>query len=110
MTGVDLCYLSNGILVNLGKVPVLRRIFELGSLGWLGAFLCLRLIEKKRYAVFISVLPLIMLWLVLIATTPVFFEVRYMFAFHLALPVLGCMLLMGETMDVNLNGIRVGNE
>lgn len=100
MTGVDLCYLSNGILVNLGKVPVLRRIFELGSLCWLGAFLCLRLIVKKRYAVLVSVLPLIMLWLVLIATTPVFFEVRYMFAFHLALPVLGCMLMMGETMDL----------
>lgn len=110
MTGVDLCYLSNGILVNLGKVPVLRRIFELGSLGWLSAFLCLRLIVKKRYSVLVSVLPLTLLWLVLIATTPVFFEVRYMFAFHLALPVLGCMLLMGEKMDANFNGIRAGNE
>lgn len=96
--GVDLSYISNGILVNLNKVPLVRRLFELGALGWFGLFCCLRQIQKKRYKVLLALLPLTGLWLVLIFTTPIFFEARYMFAYHLALPVLGCMLLMGENL------------
>ena len=97
--GLRLDYFSNGFLVNLGRVPVLRMIFELGSLGWFGLFVLTQMIIQRRYTVLISLLPLILQWLVLIASTPLFFEARYMFVFHLALPVLGYILLMRESMD-----------
>jgi hypothetical protein len=69
LTGIDLCYLSNGVLVNIEKLPFIRRFFELGTLGWFGAFVGLRLILKRQYKKLI------------------------------ALPLLGCILIMGERMD-----------
>jgi hypothetical protein len=100
LTGIDLCYFSNGVLVNIEKVPFIRRIFELGSLGWFGVFVGLRVILKRQYKKLIALLPLTALWIVLIASTPIFFEARYMFVYHLAFPVLGCMLVMGDRMDI----------
>lgn len=94
-TGIDLEYFSNGILVNLGKIPVVRRMFELGSLGWFYVFCCARAIWKRKYRLLLPILPLILLWLVLIASTPIFFEARYMFVYHLALPVLVYTILIG---------------
>jgi hypothetical protein len=106
ITGIDLSYYSNGILLKIEKIPFVRRFFELGSLGWLGVFVSLRMILKRQYKKLIALLPLTALWIVLIVSTPVFFEVRYMFAYHLALPVLGCMLIMGERMDITeVNGL-----
>lgn len=94
--GADLSYWSNGILLNIEKVPFVRRLFELGSLGWFGVFCCARQIQKKRYQVLFALIPLNALWVVLVLTTPIFFQARYMFAYHLALPVLVCLLLMGD--------------
>ncbi len=96
--GVDLSYLSNGVLVNLDHIPVVGRLFELGCMGWLGAFCLLRTIIQKRYKVLLPLLPLLLLWLVLIFSSPILFEARYMFAYYLALPVLICMTLMGGKM------------
>lgn len=97
--GVDLSYLSNGILVKLDHIPVVGRFFELGCMGWFGAFCFLRTIIQKRYRILISLLPLLLLWLVLIFSTPILFQARYMFALNLALPVLICMTLLGEKME-----------
>lgn len=94
--GIDLAYISNGLLVHVDKAPVVRRIFELGTLGWLGVYCCIRQIQKRRNAVLLALLPLNALWIVLIFTTPVFFEPRYMFSHFLALPVMLCLLLMGD--------------
>lgn len=99
LLGLDLNRISNGVLVNMGKVPVLRRLFDLGCLGWFGAFIAMQMIIRKRYPVLLALLPLIALWLTLIASTPVFHEVRYMFVYHLALPVLGYILLRERGTD-----------
>lgn len=99
LTGVDLSYLSNGILVHIGEVPIVRSFFELGCLGWFGTFCCLRILLKRRYRLLVALLPLILLWLVLIFSTPIFFEARYMFAYSLVLPVLICMMLMGDKLE-----------
>lgn len=98
--GFDLAYISNGLLVHVDKVPVVRRIFELGTLGWLGVYCCVRLIQKRRNTVLLALLPLNALWVVLIFTTPVFFELRYMFSHYLALPVMLCLLLMGDKLRI----------
>ncbi len=94
--GIDVAYISNGILVNMGKVLLVRRFFDLGALGWLVAFYCLRQIIKRHYRQLLPVLPLVMIWITLILTTPVFREVRYMFAFHLTLPFILFKLVNGE--------------
>lgn len=96
LTGIDLAYLSNGILVHIEDMPVVRRFFELGCLGWFGLFVTMRVVIQKRYKVLLSLLPLNLLWIVLIFTTPIFFEPRYMFVYNLALPVLFFILLSNE--------------
>lgn len=97
---IDLAYISNGLLVHVDKVPVVRRIFGLGTLGWLGVYCCVRQIQKRRNAVLLALLPLNALWVVLIFTTPVFFELRYMFSHFLALPVMLCLLLRGDKLRI----------
>ena len=96
LTGIDLTYLSNGILVHIEDIPVVRRFFELGCLGWFGLFVTMRAVTQKRYKVLLSLLPLNLLWIVLIFSTPIFFEPRYMFVYNLALPVLFFILLSNE--------------
>ena len=88
ITGIDLAYLSNGILVHIEDIPVARRLFESGCLGWFGMFVALQMLIKKRYRVLLALLPLNLLWIVLIASTPIFSEARYMFVYNLALLVL----------------------
>ena len=88
ITGIDLAYLSNGILVHIEDIPVARRLFESGCLGWLGMFVALQMLIKKRYRVLLALLPLNLLWIVLIASTPILSEARYMFVYNLALQVL----------------------
>jgi len=101
LLGLDLSHLSNGILIYLKKVPVLRRMVELASLGWFGMFVFTRMIIQRRYRILLTLLPLILLWLALIASTPTFFEPRYMFTYHLALPVLGYLSMSRPSKNEN---------
>lgn len=94
LTGLDLAYLSNGILVHMGKIPIIRRLFDIGALAWLTVFCFIRQMKQRRYRMLISLFPLLAVWITLLITTPVFREVRYMFIFHLALPVVAMMLLV----------------
>ena len=96
ITGIDLAYISNAILVHIEDIPIVRRFFESGCLGWFGMFIALRMLIKKRYRSLLPLLPLNLLWIVLIASTPIFFEARYMFVYNLALPVLIWMLFSGK--------------
>lgn len=102
LTGIDLAYFSDGILVHIEDIPLVRRFFELGCLGWFGLFVVLRMLIQKRYKILLALLPLNLLWIVLIASTPIFFEARYMFTYNLALPVLFCILFMGEKLEVTI--------
>ena len=46
----------------------------------------------------ISILPLTFLWIVIVFSTPIFFEARYMFSYHLAFPWLIYLAMhKGET-------------
>lgn len=101
ITGVDLSGVWNGIAYKAGTVPILRRVLDLGSMGWIGMFCVVRQITKKRYKVVVALMPLIILWLVLIFTTPLFFEPRYMFAFNLAMPFWGSLLIMGDQLRLS---------
>ncbi len=94
LTGLDLEYLSNGILLNIGRVPVVRRFFDLGALAWLTVFCFFRQMKKRRYRLLMPLFPLLAVWVTLLLTTPVFREVRYMFVFHLSLPVVVMMLFL----------------
>ena len=96
ITGIDLAYISNAILVHIEDIPIIRRFFESGCLGWFGIFVAMRMASKKCYRILLALLPLNLLWIVLIVTTPIFFEARYMFVYNLALPVLIWILFSGE--------------
>lgn len=106
LAGIDLAYLSNAILVHIEDIPVVRRFFELGCLGWFCLFVTMRVIIQKRFKVLLSLLPLNFLWFVLILTTPVFFEARYMFVYNLALPVLFFILLSREGEYISAESVR----
>lgn len=61
ITGIDFSGLWNGIAYKAGTVPVLRRVLDLGSLGWIGMFCVVRQITKKRCKVVVALMPLIIL-------------------------------------------------
>ena len=111
ITGIDLAYLSDGILVHIEDIPIVRRFFESGCLGWFGMFVALRMLIKKRYRVLLALLPVNLLWIVLIASTPIFFEARYMFVYNLALPVLIWILFSGaKSGDLMKNTVSVSQK
>ena len=93
---IDLEFISNGILLRIGEVPVIGCFFRIGVLGWFGFYVLLRQIVKRRKAAIAALIPLNALWIVLILTTPIFVEVRYMFVYYLVFPFLVSLLFMGE--------------
>lgn len=90
ITGVDIAYLSNGLLSHINWIPVMRRLFECGTLGWI-ALLCVVLQKSKR--VRWALAPLLAQWIILLFTTPTLFEPRYLFTYYLFLPVFAWLIL-----------------
>ena len=72
--------------------PFLHPFFNIACMVWitLGAF-TLMLANRNPYS--LAILPLIALWLTMLAATPTYCEFRYMFAFHLALPLVISLLV-----------------
>ena len=81
------------------KLPVFSTLYSIAANVWvfaLGLLICwLRKQHIREY--FWGMLPLAALWLIIMATTPACYEFRYMFAFHLALPIVMVFLFRRDT-------------
>lgn len=67
------------------------RFPSLGTLVWTAVFFAGLTLIKRRAGELIAFLPLFLLWLTLMAATPVHCEFRYLFALPLSLPFLACL-------------------
>lgn len=68
-----------------------RNLLNIGLLFWAAVFSAMMLFHRGKKREFLSLLPLFLLWLTLMAATPTYCEFRYMFAFATALPL--CAIL-----------------
>lgn len=76
----------------LMKAPIVKNLFNISVSFWLTAFLCAVMIVKRRARYIIPLLPLLALWATLMVAAPTFCEFRYMFSFHVCLPVIFLMM------------------
>ena len=73
-------------------LPVFNVIYSIAASVW-AVFLCgIILIRRKKWWCLLSVLPLVALWGTLMIAAPVNCGFRYMFSFHLAMPVVLMMI------------------
>jgi hypothetical protein len=67
------------------------RFISIGTMVWSAVFLAGLTLIKRRPSDLIALLPLFLLWLTIMAATPVHCEFRYLFALPLSLPFIACM-------------------
>lgn len=70
----------------LGTVPVVSDLLNIGFLFWTVALCGAALVARGRKKYFLFLLPLFLLWATLLIATPVFCEFRYMFPFAVSMP------------------------
>lgn len=95
LTGLDLKPVIYRGTTALMKLPVLDNLFSLGAIFWFLIFCCLSWLRGKEWRRILAVLPLIGCWGTLMIAAPTYCEFRYLFALHLALPLLAAGLLRG---------------
>lgn len=95
VTGLDLKPVIYRGTTALMKLPVLDNLFSLGAMFWFLIFCCLSWLRGKEWRRILAVLPLIGCWGTLMVAAPTYCEFRYLFALHLALPLLAAGLLKG---------------
>jgi hypothetical protein len=71
-----------------GLIGSLDFLYSIAAMVWLAFLNCVILIISKRMQFIIALVPLLVLWLTLMAAAPTFCEFRYMFSFLLAVPFL----------------------
>jgi hypothetical protein len=67
--------------------PVLSLLANIGFLFWTVIFAVFSSLARKRRKALVVFLPLLILWLTLMAAAPTFCEFRYMYAFSLIFPL-----------------------
>lgn len=68
-------------------LPVVYPLFNIASMVWLTLAVCVILVASKRANLILALVPLLGLWLSMMLSAPTYCEFRYLFAFHLCLPV-----------------------
>ncbi len=74
-------------LENAHKVPVLNLLYSCGAIAWMVLILFGAAMIAKDRKKFMILLPGVLLWLTTIVTTPVFSQLRYIYALAVVLPV-----------------------
>lgn len=80
--------------VNL--IPIVKYLYSIAFSFWLAVFCFVIIIIQKQNRKSLALVPLAGVWLTLMVAAPVYCEFRYMFSFHIALPVLVGMILLTE--------------
>lgn len=76
------------IYYKISSIPILRLFFNISfSVYFLIAYILLVAVKRKPLFI-LPVIPLIVLWVTLLIAAPTFCEFRYMYAFHLMLPII----------------------
>lgn len=85
ITGISLKDILNGFQISIGS----------GTLAWLmlGSLALTMMLKKKQY---ISLLPAILNWLVILVATPVAFSLRYVFILAIGLPFMLCLPFISQ--------------
>lgn len=67
---------------------VLQNVLAVGLFVWMLFILTIKAISEKNVTAFVSMVPILAIWLSLLISSPVYAEFRYMYALFCALPVL----------------------
>ena len=103
-TGKDFSmWIRNFVEVNLTDMPVISYLYRIAFPVWLMFFCIFLMIIRKEKRYIIALLPLLINWGTLMIATPIFCEFRYMFSFHLAIPVLFSLILLKSNPNENVN-------
>lgn len=80
------------------KLPVFTSLYSIATNVWVFFFgIMIRFFRREQVREYIwGTMPLVALWVIIMVTTPAFCEFRYMFAFHLALPVVLAFMFRRE--------------
>lgn len=87
-TKIDLHSFVEKIKGELVNIPIFGSVYHISVMVWFSIFVCGVLLIKKQYKYMITILPLLAVWGTMMIAVPTFCEFRYMFSFHLALPIL----------------------
>lgn len=82
-------YIDNQI----DQLFLVKYLFRVAFPVWVMLLACIVLIYKKNAKQIAAMLPIFGIWATLLIATPVYCEFRYMFAGHLALPILFTIML-----------------
>lgn len=84
-------------------VPVVGNIYNIGYMVWLCIFVCFMLVSKGKGRRILCLCPLLALWGTMMIAAPLYCDFRYMYAFHLAIPLMVVLLYKKElTSTANL--------
>ena len=87
---IDLKKDISNLLTLLGRSP----ITNVGIMVWLVFFYVIVCFKQKQSWKAFLVLPLICCWITLMVATPVFTQFRYVYFYHLMLPIVCCMFFV----------------
>lgn len=87
---IDLKEDISNLLTLLGRSP----ITNVGIMVWLVFFYVIVCFKQKQAWKAFLVLPLICCWITLMVATPVFTQFRYVYFYHLMLPIVCCMFFV----------------
>lgn len=90
---LDFASLVEAFLFYIYDLPVFSTIYSIAAMVW-SVLLCVLVLIRRGVRRYVTALvPLLGLWVTMMAAAPVNCEFRYMFSFHLALPVVFMLLL-----------------
>ena len=97
ITGVDFSEnLSYFIENKVNTIPIINLIYSIAFSVWAIVFVGIYFLVSGRSKYLISILPLMGNWITLMIASPIFCEFRYMFSFHITLPVIFSVICLGN--------------
>jgi len=88
ITGADIQNSMDSVANRLPTIPLFGNIYNIAFMVWVSFFYCLVMIMRKRSRYILPVVPLLAIWATMMVAVPTFCDFRYMFSFHLAMPIL----------------------
>ena len=89
--------------IRLTNMPVVSYLYRIAFPVWLMIFcMCIMFVRKEKKYI-IALIPLLVNWGTLMIATPIFCEFRYMYSFHLAIPILFALILLKKNSEQNNN-------
>ena len=97
VTGIDGQAIYNSYFQCVTGCPGLKYWYNIAFAVWAVLFMGVTLLLRRQYSKILPLLPLVLLWGTMLIATPTFCEFRYMYSFHLSLPVLVVYLFLRDT-------------